>query len=64
MVATIYAIRTSTLAVQSALSDALYHRFGSTVGGELEAGELGICEDRPEGRAIGQALYARWQADF
>ncbi len=64
MVATIYAIRTSTLAVQSALTDALYHRFASAAGGEIEAGELGIREDRPEGRAIGQALYARWQADF
>ena len=64
MVATIYAIRTSTLAVQSALTDALYHRFGSETGGIIASGELGIREDRPEGRAIGQALYARWQADF
>jgi hypothetical protein len=64
MVATIYAIRTSTLAVQSALTDALYHRFGSATGGMIASGELGIREDRPEGRAIGQALYARWQADF
>ena len=64
MVATIYAIRASTLAVQSALTDALYHRFGSAAGGMIASGERGIREDRPEGRAIGQPLYARWQADF
>jgi len=58
MITTIYAIRTSTLAVQSALADALAGR-----GGVVEAGELAIMEAGADGRAIGQALYARWSAD-
>ena len=59
MIATIYAIRTSTLAVQSALADSL-----SAFGGQLSSGELGIVENRGGGRAIGQALYVRWSAEF
>ena len=64
MIATIYAIRTSTLAVQSALADALQNRFGDALTGEMASGELGIAENQPDGRAIGQALYARWLADI
>ena len=54
-IATIYAIRTSTSAVQSAVGDAL-----AGMGGILQAGELAIREEREAGRAIGQALYVRW----
>ena len=64
MITTIYAIRTSTLAVQSALADALHTRFNARPAGKISSGELGIAENRPDGRAIGQALYARWSADF
>ena len=59
MIATIYAIRTSTLAVQSALADALQGQAGTMI-----SGEVGIRENRVNGRAIGQALYVRWSADI
>ena len=58
MIATIYAIRTSTLAVQSALADAL-----SGYGGKIESGELALMENQKNARVIGQALYARWSKD-
>ena len=54
---TIYAIRTSTSAVASSIADLL-----DGCGGQLEAGELAISEDRENGRMIGQALYVRWSA--
>jgi 23S rRNA (cytosine1962-C5)-methyltransferase len=57
-IATIYAIRTSTSAVQSAVGDAL-----AGMGGIFQAGELAIREEREEGRTIGQALYVRWSGD-
>lgn len=53
--ATLYAIRTSTTAVHAAVGDVL-----DGLGGELSSGELALVEDRPDGRAIGQALYVRW----
>ena len=56
-IVTIYAIRTSTTAVRSAVGDVMAGHDGA-----LEAGELVISEDRPEGRQIGQALYVRWLA--
>ncbi len=56
-IVTIYAIRTSTNAVRSAIHDLL-----GELQGNLEAGELTIAEDRPDGRMIGQALYARWSS--
>lgn len=56
MVLTIYAIRTSTLAVHSAMADALAGR-----GGQLTSGELAIAEAQDNPRAIGQALFVRWQ---
>ncbi|MEC7245423.1 MAG: RsmD family RNA methyltransferase [Pseudomonadota bacterium] len=59
MIATIYAIRTSTLAVQSAMADALQGQAGTMI-----SGEVGIRENRTNGRAIGQALYVRWSADI
>jgi hypothetical protein len=35
------------------------------ISGQTESGEIAICENRPAGRAIGQALFARWlAADF
>jgi len=54
---TIYAIRTSTSAVYSSIADLL-----AGYDGQLEAGELAICEDRDGGRMIGQALFVRWSA--
>ena len=54
-IATLYAIRASTSAVQSAIYDVL-----NGIGGSLQAGELAIRENRPHGRCIGQALYVRW----
>ena len=59
IIATIYAIRTSTLAVQSALADALQGQAGTMI-----SGEVGIRENRANGRTIGQALYVRWSADI
>jgi hypothetical protein len=32
------------------------------IGGQTESGEIAIMENRPDGRAIGQALFARWLA--
>ena len=55
LVATLYAIRTSTSAVHSALADLLNGRTGA-----LQSGEIVISEEGDNGRAIGQALYARW----
>lgn len=56
---TIYAIRTSTSAVRSAIMDILRPEMMSDHT-SFEAGELCIAEDRPDGRLIGQALYTRW----
>ena len=56
MVLTIYAIRTSTLAVHSAMADALNGRSGN-----LTSGELAIAEAQDNPRAIGQALFVRWE---
>lgn len=58
MIITLYAIRTSTLAVHSALAD-----ITDGLAGKIDSGELAITEDRPKGRTIGQALYARWSAE-
>ena len=58
MVLTIYAIRTSTLSVHSAMADALsYHKITD---GTLTSGELGIVEQSDNPRAIGQALFVRY----
>ena len=54
-IATLYAIRTSTTAVHAAIADVL-----DGLDGEISSGELALREDRPNGRAIGQALYVRW----
>ena len=54
-IATLYAIRMSTTAVHAAIADVL-----DGLGGEIQSGELALQEDRPGGRAIGQALYVRW----
>ena len=59
MIATIYVIRTSTLSVQISLADALQEQAGTMI-----SGEVGIGENRLNGRAIGQALYVRWSADI
>jgi len=62
MVLTIYAIRTSTLSVHSAMAEAL----GSTEctrDGTLTSGELGIVEAADNPRAIGQALFVRYHKD-
>ena len=56
MVLIIYAIRTSTLAVHSAMAQALAGR-----GGYLTSGELAIAEAQDKPRAIGQALFVRWE---
>ena len=56
MVLTIYAIRTSTLAVHSAMAHALAGK-----GGKLTSGELAIAEAQDNPRAIGQALFVRWE---
>lgn len=58
MVLTIYAIRNSTLAAHSAMAEALGTRPGT-----LTSGELGICETNAQPRAIGQALFVRYQND-
>ena len=58
LVATLYAIRTSTSAVHSALADLLAGRTGT-----LQSGEIVIAEEGDQGRAIGQALYARWASE-
>lgn len=55
MVLTIYAIRTSTLACHSAMAQALASRPG-----QLTSGELGIVEAQENPRAIGQALFIRY----
>lgn len=55
MVLTIYAIRTSTLACHSAMAEALSSRPG-----HLTSGELGIVEAQENPRAIGQALFIRY----
>ena len=55
VILTLYAIRLSRLALLSALADSL-----AGLGGGISAGELAIREERTHGRAIGQALYARW----
>lgn len=55
VVATLYAIRLSALAAHGALATAL-----DGLGGEINSGEIAIRENRPGGRAIGQALFARW----
>jgi len=55
MVLTIYAIRTSTLACHSAMAEALASRPG-----HLTSGELGIVEAQENPRAIGQALFIRY----
>lgn len=55
LIATIYAIRLSTIAAHSAIASAL-----EGLGGRLQSGELAIAESRPDGRMIGQALYVRW----
>ena len=44
-------IRMSTTAVRTAIADVL-----DVLGGEIQSGELALREDRPGGRAIGQAL--------
>ena len=56
LVLTIYAIRTSTLAAHSAVAEAL-----SAMPGHLTSGELAIREEQDNPRAIGQALFVRWQ---
>jgi len=56
-IVTIYAIRTSTNAIRSAIADLLEISHDA-----LEAGELAIAENREQGRMIGQALYARWSS--
>ena len=58
MVLTIYAIRTSTLAAHSAMAQALVNRTGRLTSGELGIGEAHDCP-----RAIGQALFVRYQQD-
>lgn len=55
MVLTIYAIRTSTLSVHSAMAQALSNRQGT-----ITSGELGIVEANDDPRAIGQALFVRY----
>lgn len=60
LVATLYAIRTSTLAVHSAVASHL-----AGLEGQISSGEIGIIETSnghadPDGRAIGQALYVRY----
>ena len=60
VVATLYAVRLSALAAHEALAAGM-----AGISGQTESGEIAICENRPAGRAIGQALFARWlAADF
>jgi len=55
LVATLYAIRTSTVAVHSAIASHL-----DGLSGTLTSGEIAVAEDGEDGRAIGQALYVRY----
>ena len=55
MVATLYAIRTSTVAVHAAVASHL-----QGLSGQIESGEIAIAEEGPDSRAIGQALYVRY----
>ena len=55
LVATLYAIRTSTLAVHSAIASHLEGLQGS-----IASGEIAVAEAGEDGRAIGQALYVRY----
>ena len=57
VVATLYAVRLSALAAHEALAAGM-----AGIGGQTESGEIAIVENRPDGRAIGQALFARWLA--
>jgi len=57
VVATLYAVRLSALAAHAALAAGM-----EGVSGQTESGEIAIVENRPAGRAIGQALFARWLA--
>lgn len=57
VVATLYAVRLSALAAHEALAAGM-----ARIGGQTESGEIAIVENRPDGRAIGQALFARWLA--
>jgi 23S rRNA (cytosine1962-C5)-methyltransferase len=57
VVATLYAVRLSALAAHEALAAGM-----AGIGGQTESGEIAIMENRPDGRAIGQALFARWLA--
>lgn len=57
MVATVYAVRLSFIALDNALSAAL-----SGKGGRIEAGEMAIPE-ADGARLLPTAIYARWQSD-
>jgi 23S rRNA (cytosine1962-C5)-methyltransferase len=56
-VLTSYAIRSSCLSLHGAIDTAF-----SPHGGTVTSGELAVKETSPRGYAIGQAIFARWQA--
>jgi 23S rRNA (cytosine1962-C5)-methyltransferase len=52
-----YAIRASAMSLYFALQEMIGNR-----GGKLTAGEVGVRESGPKGRALSLALFARWQS--
>jgi len=54
VIATLYALRLSHLALARTLTDAM-----DGLGGDIEAGEMALREDRSD-RLLPTALYARW----
>lgn len=54
VIATLYALRLSHLALARTLTDAI-----EGLGGEIDAGEMALAEDKT-GRLLPTALYARW----
>lgn len=58
MVATLYAVRLSCIALANAMAGALDGR-----GGVMTFGEMALPESGPGGRLLPTAIHARWQAD-
>lgn len=53
MIATVYAVRLSFLALQRVMAQALGH-----LGGRIEAGEMALRDEA--GHLVPTAIYARW----
>ena len=52
---TVYAVRLSSLALGQAMAEAAAH-----LPGRVEHGELTLCEEGPDDRALSTAIFARW----